>query len=1078
MKTKFSGILTLLLALVVQITFAQEEPRISGTVTDDNGMPLPGVNVLVKNTTRGVQTDFDGNYSIEAEEGEILVFSYIGMKTVEYTVQDNDNIDVVLQPDAAQLEEVVVTALGISREKRSLGYAVQEVTGEEVSTAKDQSFISSLSGRVSGLQIKKSNSLGGSVNAVLRGSNSFTGNNQALFVVDGVPISNSNLNRAGQASGRGGFDYGNAASDINPEDIESISILKGATAAALYGSDAANGVILITTKKGSSRQGIGVTINNSTTISSLDEDTFPDYQMEYGAGYGPYYGSTGGFYDVDVDGDGQPDLLAPVGEDASFGAAFDPSLMVYDWRSIYPQLDSYQQAFPWTAPENGPETIFRNGISNYTNVALEGGNEEGTFRFAYTNDDRQGILPNSLIKRDIVDLSGTYNLTDKLTATGKANYTRVSGKGRYGTGYDSGNVVQMLRQWWQVNVDLEEQEDAYFQTRQNITWNPNGLNDLSPHYFDNPYFTLYENYQSDLRNRFIGRAQLDYEFNDWLSAFARFGVDTYADLQEERKNIGSVDQSFYSKFQRNYEQYNYDFIVNFNKDITDAININGLVGTSVNTEKVNATLAQTNGGLVVPGLWALSNSVSALSPPSETAIERRKLGHYAQLSIGYNDLIYLDGSFRVDESSTLPADNNVYTYPSASASFVFSNLLDSGWLDFGKLRAGYAKVTNDAPSYAVNNTVSAGDPFGSTPIYYIPDTSQNNDLKPETTEEVEAGLEARLFRNRLGFDLSVYQKNTVDQILPVQVSTASGFNFKYVNAGEMENKGIELALYGTPIKTPDFDWNINVNWSKNENTVVSLFEGGENLLLFSAWSTAVNARKGEPYGTITGTDYVYHENGGRMVGSDGKYLRTESTTEIIGNIQPDWIGGINNNFRFKNINFGFLIDVQQGGDVVNYDMGFGGATGILAETAGLNHLGNPKRDPVSQGGGIIVEGVTADGSPNTIVTGAGNYLTPYGYYGGSRDTGVYAPDAQLVYDASYVKLREVRLGYEFPERIIENLALTSLNLGVTGRNLWIIHKNIPYADPESSPSSGNLQGIQNGTLPSTRDVSLNVTVKF
>ena len=753
--------------------------------------------------------------------------------------------------------------------------------------------------------------------------------------------------------------------------------------------------------------------------------------------------------------------------------------MVYDWRSIYPQLDTYQQASPWVAGANGPESIFRNGISNYTNIALEGGNEEGTFRFGYTNDDRQGILPNSLIKKDIVDLSGTYNLTDKLSATGKATYIRVSGQGRYGPGYDSGNVVQMLRQWFQMNVDLEEQKDAYFQTGQNITWNPNGEDDLSPHYFDNPYFTLYENYQSDLRNRFIGRAQFDYEFNDWLSAFARFGVDTYSDLQEERKNIGSVDQSFYQKFQRNYEQYNYDFVVNFKRDLTEKINLNGLVGTSLYTEKINATLSSTNAGLVVPGLWALSNSVSALSPPSETDIERRKLGHYAQLSIGYNDLIYLDGSFRVDESSTLPADNNVYTYPSASASFIFSNLLDYTWLGFGKLRAGYAKVTNDAPSYAVNNTVSAGDPFGSTPIYFIQDTSQNSELKPETTEEVEAGLEARFFKNRLGLDLSVYKKNTVDQILPVQVSTATGFNFKYVNAGEMENKGIELALYATPVKVGDFEWNVNVNWAKNENTVVSLFEGGENLLLFSAWSTAVNARKGEPYGSITGTDYVYHEdNGQRVVGSDGKYLRTASTTEVIGNIQPDWTGGINNSFNFKNFSFGFLIDVQKGGDVVNYDMGFGNATGLYEQTAGLNHLGNPKRNSVSAGGGIIVEGVKADGSPNNIIASANTYLTPYGYYGGSSDTGTYAPDAQLVFDASYVKLREVRLGYEFPESITERFSLTSLNLGLSGRNLWIIHKNVPYADPESSPSSGNLQGIQNGTLPSTRDVSLNVTVKF
>jgi len=1080
MKTKFSGILTLFLAFIVHLTYAQEK-TVSGTVSDESGLPLPGVNIIVKGTTNGTQSDFDGYYSISVNSGDVLTFSYVGMKTQEVTVGASNTINVTLIEDAAVLDEVVVTALGIKREKKSLGYAVQELGGEEVSNAKDQSFISSLSGKVAGLSIKKSNSLGGSVNAVLRGSSSLTGNNQALFVVDGVPISNSNLNRSGQATGSGGYDYGNAASDINPEDIESISVLKGATAAALYGSDAANGVILITTKKGTARKGIGVTINNSTTFSSYDKETFPEYQNQYGAGYGPYYGSTGGFYDVDVDGDGNLDYLVPIGEDASFGAAFDPNLMVYQWNSLYPQLDTYLQASPWIAAKNGPEYIFQTGVSNYTNIALDGGNEEGTFRFGYTNDDRQGILPNSLIKKDIVDFSGTYNLTDKLKATGKVTYTRVSGRGRYGTGYDAGNVMQMLRQWFQTNVDLKAQKDAYFLTRENISWNPNGVGDLSPHYFDNPYFTLYENYQTDLRNRFIGRAQLDYQFNDWLSAFARFGVDTYADLQEERKNIGSVDQSYYNKYQRNYEQYNYDFIVRFNKDLSDKINLNGLIGTSLATTKINSTLASTNGGLVVPGLWALSNSVSALSPPSEADIYRRKLGHYAQLSFGFDDLIYLDGTFRIDESSTLPADENVYTYPSVSTSFIFSKLMDNNWLDFGKLRLSYAEVANDAPSYSVNNTVSANDPFGSIPVYSVGDTSQNPLLKPESTTELEAGLESRMFNNRLGFDLSIYKKNTVDQILPVQVSTGTGFNYKYVNAGEMENKGIEVSLYGSPIRTEDFEWTVNLNWAKNENEVVSLYEDGENLLLYSAWSTAINARKGQPYGTITGTNYVYHDNGKRIVGSDGKYLKTTSTTEVIGNIQPDWIGGINNTFRYKNLSFGFLIDIQKGGDVVNYDMAFGNATGLYAETAGTNHLGNPIRNPVTGGsdsGGVILDGVNPDGTPNTTIADASTYETPFGYYGGSADVDGYAPDAQFVYDASYVKLREVSLAYDLPKKFTDKLSLTALRIGVTGRNLWIIDKNLPYADPEASPSSGNYQGIQNATLPSTKDVSLNVTIQF
>ena len=1077
MKTKLNGFLTLILALLVQISFAQEK-TVTGKVSDASG-PLPGVTVLVKGTQTGTQTDFDGNYSIKAKAGDVIQFSFIGMNSVDKTVGASNTINVTMTESAEALDEVVVTALGIKREKKSLGYSVQEVGGEDINNAKEQSFINSLSGRVAGLDIKKSNSLGGSVNALLRGSNSFTGNNQALFVVDGIPVSNQNYNTSTQAGGSGGYDYGNAASDINPDDIESISVLKGATASALYGSDAANGVILITTKKGKKNKGLGVTISNSTSFSTVDEDTFPTYQKEYGAGYGKYYGSTGDFFDYDVDGDGTDDFLVPIGEDASFGGAYDPNLMVYQWDALFPQLDTYLQPSPWVAAKNGPTSFFETGVSNVINMSLQGGTESATFRFGYTNDDRTGILPNSSIKKDIVNLAGSLDLSEKLKASAKATYTRVSGLGRYGTGYDSGNPVQMMRQWFQTNVDLQDQKEAYMSTGQNITWNSNSPTDLTPHYFDNPYFTRYENFQNDLRNRFFGKAQLDYEFNDWFSAIGRIGVDTYNDLAEERRNVGSLDQPFYLKRNRQYEQYNYDLILKFNKKLNEDISVNGLVGTSLQTKKYNRTTAVTNGGLVVPGLFALSNSVSALSPPTEADWQTRKYGYYAQASIGYKDLIFLDGTFRVDESSTLPGEHNSYNYPSLSTSFLFSKVANADWLNFGKLRFSYAEVTGDAGAYQVTNTVTASDPYGSTPIYFVGDTSNNPALKPETTEEMEAGLEAKMFNNRLGLEVSLYKKNTVDQILPVQVSTASGFNYKYVNAGEMENKGIEVALNGTPIQTEDFQWNVNVNWASNKNTVVSLFEDGENLLIYSAWSTAINARKGEAYGTITGTNYIFDDaSGKRVVGSDGKYLRTSSTTEVIGNIQPDWIGGIHNGFKYKNFSLGFLIDIQKGGDIVNYDLGFGYATGLYAETAGLNELGNPKRDPVSSGGGIILDGVLADGTPNTIRANASNYLTPYGYYGGSRDTGTYAPDAQLVYDASFVKLRELSIGYDLPKSVTDKLSLTGLSLGVTGRNLWIIDKNLPYGDPEFSDSSGNLRGIQNGTLPATKDVSLNVTVKF
>ena len=1070
MKTKFIQILTLSFLVMFQWVIAQNQ--VAGLVTDGDGVPLPGATVVVKGTSSATTTDFDGKFSIVVEMGQVLSISYVGYQTQEISVESSSDLSVVLTSDN-ELDEVVVTALGISREKKSLGYSVQEVSGDAVDQSKESSFISALSGRVSGLDIRKSNSLGGSVNAVIRGNNSFTGNNQALFVVDGIPISNSNLNSSNAINGRGGYDYGNAASDINPNDIESVSVLKGASASALYGSSAANGVILITTKKGSKRKGLGVTVSNTTTLSSFDKDTFPEYQSEYGAGYGAYYGSTGYFYDRDINGDGTLDYLIPVGEDASFGGALDGT-MIYDWTSLFPSLDTYLQPRPYLPAENGPEYILQDAVSNTTSVNLEGGNDEGTFRLGYTNEDREGILPNSKIRKDLVDLTATYQLTDRFKADAKLTFTRVSGKGRYGTGYDAGNSMQALRQWFQVNVDLKEQEDAYFQTRQNITWNPNSETDTTPHYFDNFYFRFYENYSSDQRSRTFAAATLTYDLNDWLVATARFGADTTSDLQEERINKGAVDLSKYSKYVRGFEQFDYSFFLSMNQDINEDISVSAVLGGNVKTTKVNSTYAITNGGLVVPGVWSLSNSSSALSPPSEYDAETRKVGYFAQATVDYKDILYIDGTFRVDKSSTLPTDNNTYNYPSLSSSFLFGNLIDAPWLSFGKIRVGYAEVANDAGTYQIMNTASAGDPYGSTPMYYISDTSKNPNLRPESTTETEFGIETKFFNNKLGLDVSIYKKNTIDQIIPVQVSTATGFNTKFVNAGEMENKGVEITAYATPVNVGDFTWNINANWAKNKNMVLSLFEDGENILLNSQWSSAVNARVGQPFGTITGTDFVYDEaSGKKVVGSNGKYLVTSSTTEILGNIQPDWKAGIFNNITYKNFNLGFLIDIQKGGDVISWDNAFGLATGIYAETAGLNDKGNPKRDPVSAGGGILLpDTVYADGTPNTTYASAGSYTTPIGYYG-SRNI------AQFLYDASYVKLRELSLSYKFPSEIAEKLSLQDLSVGLVGRNLWIIDKNLPYSDPEASQSAGNYaNAIQIGALPATKDISLNVTLKF
>ncbi|WP_291964986.1 SusC/RagA family TonB-linked outer membrane protein [Maribacter sp.] len=1073
MRTNARNFLTLLLSFVAYVSFAQDK-SITGTVTDQTGLPLPGVNILIKGTTNGTQTDFDGNYSIKTSTGDVLVFTYIGLKEASKTVGSTNTINVQMQEDAQALDEVVVTALGISREKKSLGYATQEVQGDQVNTAKDQNFVNSLSGKVAGLDIKKSSTLGGSANVVIRGYSSITGNNQALFVVDGVPLNNDTNNSTSQTEGGDGYDYGNAASDINPDDIESINVLKGSAATALYGSRAANGVIIINTKKGKKGEGLGVSITSSVNIGKYDKDTFPIFQQEYGQGYGPFYGA--GYLDsIDVDGDGIADLTPATGEDGSFGQRYDPNLLLYQWDSYFPQLDTYLQQSPWVAPENGPEYIFQNSVTSSQNIAISQGFETGSLRMSYTRLDQTGILPNSEIGRHNVDLVGVMDLNDKITVTGKATYTKSSGLGRYGTGYDAENIMTNFRQWWATSTDLKDQRDAYFATGQNISWNPSGPSSLGPKYWDNPYFTRYENFNTDERNRLFGYGSISYDVLPWLEIFGRATVDTYAELREERNNIGSIDTPEYSRKNINFSEYNYDFFLNFNGDISDKFGISGVLGTTYRQTKNNYVTATTDGGLKLEGIYALSNSVNPIvfDANSEYDADVRVFGAFANASIDYDNMLFLEGSIRNDTFSTLPDGQNSFYYPAISASFVFSNLFESNIVSFGKFRAGYAEVGNGATSYQLLNTFNPIAGFGGATLYSNPGTSNNPNLKEERTESKELGLEMNFWNRRIGFDVSLYEQITSDAIIPVEITPSTGFTNTVVNSAEVSNKGVEAQLYFTTIKTPDFSWRTDVNFSAYKSEVLDLFQDSQNILVNSFFGVSLNAAKGEAYGTLKGTDYVYID-GERVVGADGLYLKTESSQEVLGDINPDWKMGLSNTFKYKDISLSFLIDIQEGGSVFSGDTYFGMATGIYDVTAGVNDLGNPLRDPVTNdntSGGVILPGVQEDGSANTVRADFTTYENPYGRYGN-------APDAQFVYDASYVKLREVTLGYSLPKKFIDKLPFNAVSFTAVGRNLWIISKDLPYADPEQSFGAGNLQGFQIGAYPSVKEYGFNIKLQF
>ncbi|WP_343330477.1 SusC/RagA family TonB-linked outer membrane protein [Polaribacter staleyi] len=1079
MKTKFKGFLTLLLAFLMQISFAQEK-KVSGTVSDSSGT-LPGVSVAIKGTNSGTQTDFDGKYSINAKQGDVLSFSYVGYKTYEKTVGNSNTINIAMVEDNNVLDEVVVTALGISRDKKSLGYATQKVSGEELTTNKSGNFVNALSGKAAGVQIKKNNNLGGSTNVVIRGNASLKGSNQALFVIDGVPINNTNTNSAGQAQANGGYyDYGNAASDINPDDIESVNVLKGAAASALYGSRAANGVIMITTKKGKNAKGIGVTISTGMTVGKIDKSTFAKYQTQYGAGYGHYYDGPENYWTLeDITGNGSDDLLVPYTEDGSYGAPFDGRL-VYQWDSFDPDSPNYKKATPWVNAANGPITFFETPITLTNSISLDKSMENGSFRINYTQFDQTGLMPNSEIKKHNFSFSGNTKLGDKLTVSSLANYIKTAGKGRNSTGYGD-NVVANFKQWWQTNVDLQQQKDIYFATKRNVTWNP-ATSDAgsAPIFWDNPYWTRYENYQNDSRSRFIGNVSLTYDVKDWLSITGRIATDTYSELQEERRANGSVASNFgvsrgnvdsgYGRKNIQNTETNYDLMANFNTDLSDKVNLKGILGTNIRRNNLNIIHISTAGGLSVPKLYSIQNSVNALPLPDERAEKIGVDGVYISASLGYDNMLFLDATYRRDHSSTLPADHSTFGYPSVSGSFLFSKLIEKDWISFGKVRANYAEVGNSAPFDFLYDSFVVNTPIGSASTS-VGNVKKNPNLKPETTKSMELGLEMKFLGNRLGFDVAYYKNNSVDQIFGVPVSRATGFTSKVLNAGEIENKGVELSAYGSPIKTETFTWNMNVNWSRNRNTVVSLVDGIENLQLGSfQGGVTLNARVGEPYGVIQGTDYTYI-NGEKVVdAASGQYIATGTSDQVIGDINPEWNMGISNSFRYKNISLNFLLDIQQGGSVFSLDQYYGLATGLYAETAFINDLGNPVRNTIANGGGYINPGVNADGSTNTTRIRTDRY----GAFGYARGL----PNAAFVYDASYVKLRELSITYNFSKNVLDRTFLNDASISFTGSNLWIIHKNTPHEDPEGGLGSGNLQGYSVGSLPTTRDFGLNVKLQF
>ncbi|MDF7813490.1 SusC/RagA family TonB-linked outer membrane protein [Hymenobacter sp. YC55] len=1071
----------LLVSPVLMQQAAAQNRNITGRVTDTaTGQGLPGVTVLVKGTSIGASTSADGSYTLSVPAtATTLTFSFIGYTSVERPIGTASTVDVGLGTDTKQLSEVVVTALGVERTRNSLPYSATQVEGQSITVARNPNPVNGLSGKVAGVNIRQSNTLGGSTNVTIRGTKSLFGNNQPLYVIDGVPISNNNTNTATQQTGGGGYDYGNAASDLNPDDIATTTILKGAAATALYGERASNGVILITTKKG--RKGLGVTINAGITGGRIDKSTFIKYQKEYGAGYGTYFDE----YDVN----GSTFDLAQLAADASNGPRFDPSRSVYQWTAFTPGNPNFGKATPWVAAQNDPSEFFKTATTLNNSIAIDGGNDNGYFKLGYNSVRDKGILPNSEVNKNIVNFAGSLNLTPRLTTSASVNFSQVSGRGRYATGYsgaNSDNLMTNFRQWWQTNVDIKDLEDAYNYQRRNATWN---LGSATPGatgaYWNNPYFTREQSYETDSRYRTFGNIAATYKFADWFNVLGRATLDSYDEGQDERYAVTSVGVPSYTRYNRTGRELNLDLIGNFSANITDAVSFKGLAGANIRREQFEFIRSATNGGLVVPGLYTLSNSVEPLTAPTpgvdEVAQQRGVDGLFASATFGFRDMLFLDLTARRDKSTTLPKDNNAFIYPSVATSFVFSEVLkEYDWISYGKARINYAEVGQGAPIQSVNDVYDKPAAFGLVPLFSVVGTKNNNQLKPERTKSAEAGVEMAFLQSRLGFDATIYQQNTIDQIIPVNVSTATGYNARFINSGEVRNRGIELTAFVTPFKSDNFSWTVNANWTKNKNKVLSLYGEGDELvrsIQLASYQGGVssNATVGKPFGIIRGNNFVYL-NGQKVVRTSGYYALSPTANEEIADPNPDWTGGISNTFNYKGLSLYFLVDIRKGGQVYSLDRAYGLDSGLPDETAGLNELGNPSRNSIADGGGVLFPGVQSDGTPNTVradnSTESGS--TAYGI--------TYNPAAAFVYDAGFAKLREVALTYSLPKSVLSKVGgvgVKGIDLSLVARNLWIIHKNLPDADPEDALSIGNFgQGYSTGAYPSVRTIGANVRLSF
>ena len=1033
---------------------------VKGTVAADNGEPVIGAYVFVKGTTNGQLTDIDGAFVLANVPADgTLVVAFMGMKTIE--VPASPNVSIVMEADAEFLNEVVVTAMGISREKKALGYAVSEVNGDEMVKARGglNNPVNALQGKVAGLQITSSTgSMGGSSKILLRGVTSLSGNNQPLFVIDGVPIEGTDFNSTETARGGGGYDYGNLVNDISPDDIASISVLKGASASALYGSRANNGVVMITTKKGnaSGKEGYGVSF--SSTVGFEKVNKLPKLQKLYGGGYGD------NFQTVNING---VDYLYPdYATDESWGPKYNGQ-QVLTWYDLAKWEAGGKVGNPttseWKAADNDIDTFFNTGVSVTTNVAISQSSKNSSTRISYTNSELKGYLPNSKQEKNILSVSAqAFSPDHKLEVSSNVNYLNQSTLGRSEIGYGDNNVLVKFVQWGHRELDMKQAQDLYqFPDGSQASWNRSDWDDPTPAYSNNPYWSRYMCYQNDSRNRVYGNIGASYQILPTLKFQYKANLDFFVDKQYERSAVGSQEQSKYNEISRQQYELNHEFLLTYNQQFNN-FSVNALAGANIMRNHYEYVYGETVGGLAIPGFYNLKNSIS---PSKSSNYERNKAINsvFANASVGYKNMAFVEASLRADKSSTLPSGNNTYFYPSVTGSFIFSELFSpevKNVIEFAKVRAGYAHVGNDTDPYQIITTYSQYtniDP--TTPGYRIPNTLKNDKLKPESTTSFEAGLEMEFFGGRFGFDASYYNTLTKDQILPLSVSGTTGYTYKVVNSGKIQNKGVEIAIHGTPVETKHFTWNTSITLASNKNTVLELLEGVDYYKLSSApFKAEIGAMVGQPYGVLMGTDYVYDANGNKMIDPEtGLYEYTDGNVNL-GSVYPDFTGGWTNSFKIGNFDASIQIDFSKGGKYFSTSYLWGMYSGMLEETAANNIREE----------GIVLDGVIDNnGTKNTKVADGIDYCE-YFYEG---------PSAMSVLKSDFIKLREITVGYSFPVK--EGSFIKGFRVSAYGRNLGVWGPDVKHFDPEVAvTSSGNIQGIEGGLVAGVANFGFGVNINF